>query len=151
MSYIVYTDGACSGNPGPGACASLILKESDKLILKESYKLTTNNRMELMAVLLSFSVIPNGEEVSFITDSKYITEAINCKWLESWEKDNFINKKNADLWKKILECLKNYKCSFTWVKGHSTDSLNNFVDKLCQKTIGTYPLLEDVEYEKKNL
>ena len=145
MKYTVYTDGACSGNPGPGACASFIL-ETNQTITK-SFKLTTNNRMELSAILLAFMELNEGAEIQFITDSKYVVDAVNEGWVYKWKEEAFLNRPNGDLWIQLLFFLTMYKCTFSWVKGHNMDESNEFVDKLARKAINKEPIFKDKIYE----
>jgi ribonuclease HI len=144
MSFTIYTDGACIGNPGPGGWGAVILSENKKEELFGGEKLTTNNRMELMAAIKSLehcnNVIKNKTDLKKIiifTDSNYLKEGITV-WINKWEKNNWktANKKdvkNIDLWKKLKNLI-NYKdIDWRWIKGHSNDPMNDLADKLAKK------------------
>lgn len=153
MQYKIYTDGACSGNPGPGACAAFIINKSSpnlQQLITRSYQLTTNNRMELTAVLMCFECIPPGSEIKFITDSKYVADAVNKGWLRNWEDRNFHKRLNADLWRLLIEGLKTHECTFEWIRGHSGDEGNEHANKYAQGKIGEEPILIDENYENTN-
>jgi ribonuclease HI len=131
-----YTDGAASGNPGPGGYA-LILEWAGKGHTKtysQGYKHTTNNRMELMAVIQGLSMLkkPSTEVVVF-TDSKYICDAVEKKWVFGWERKNFKDKKNIDLWKNFLELYRKHLVRIKWVKGHNDHPQNEWCDKAAVK------------------
>ncbi len=137
VDYIIYTDGACIGNPGRGGWAALIISESQKKSLVGSEKLTTNNRMELMAVIMALKSIENMRCIILFSDSKYVIDGIT-KWIEKWKINNWksSNKKpvkNVDLWKELDELTKKLTIDWKWVKAHSTDIYNNEVDKLARK------------------
>ena len=150
MHFIVYTDGACSGNPGPGACASFIIDENgDTDTVTQAYIKTTNNRMELMAVIQSFDKIPSGSNVSIISDSTYVVDAINKNWLVKWKAKAFNKRLNKDLWELLILLLELYNCKFTWVRGHDVNEHNIYVDKLAKETIGDNPI-KDNYYESTN-
>ena len=153
MQYKIYTDGACSGNPGPGACAAFIINESNpnlQYLVTEAYRLTTNNRMELMAVLMCFKHFRPGSSIKFITDSKYVADAVNKGWLNKWEDRDFHKRPNADLWRLLVDWLKMHKCTFEWIKGHDGNKGNEYVDKYAQGKIGQEPILIDEHYENTN-
>ena len=133
---IVYTDGACSGNPGKGGWAALIIKQQDEQIISGSEKLTTNNRMELMAVIQSLMKIKSNK-INIFTDSKYVKNGIE-DWIHKWKKNGWItaNKqpvKNKDLWVQLDNLRENKNIKWQWVKGHSTDRYNNLVDEAARK------------------
>jgi ribonuclease HI len=127
----IYTDGAASGNPGPGGLGVVMIYGSLRKEISEGYRLTTNNRMELLAVIRGLEAIRwENAEVIVFTDSKYVSEAINQKWLFGWEKKDFKNKKNPDLWKILLPLYRKHKVEFRWVKGHAGNVENNRCDEL---------------------
>ena len=133
---IVYTDGACSGNPGKGGWAALIINQQDEQIISGSEKLTTNNRMELMAVIQSLIKIKSNK-INIFTDSKYVQNGIE-DWIHKWKKNGWItaNKqpvKNKDLWVQLDNLRENKTIKWQWVKGHSTDRYNNLVDEAARK------------------
>lgn len=130
----IYTDGACSGNPGPGGWG-VILRYGD--IIKElsgGERATTNNKMELTGVISSLSALKEPCKVSLYTDSQYIVNAINQNWLSSWKKNGWKRKggelKNPELWKKLDELLNIHDVTFNWVKGHAENEYNNRCDAL---------------------
>ena len=134
MKYKIYTDGACSGNPGPGGWAAIILDGSKQFSVSGSEKNTTNNRMELMAPIMALKKIKKKSEITIFTDSKYvkdgITEWIN-KWkLNSWKNSNKKPVKNKDLWVKLDNACLKHKINWKWVKAHAANKYNNLVDKL---------------------
>lgn len=147
IKILIYTDGACKGNPGIGGYG-YILECPEKNLYKESfegYKLTTNNRMELLAVIEALKQLKtNNVDIEIFSDSQYICNCIEKKWLFSWEKNNFKGKKNSDLWKEFLLLYKKFpSIKFNWVKGHNNHPKNEKCDSLanlgCKKDI----LLED--------
>lgn len=131
----IYTDGACSGNPGPGGWGAVLVYNNIEKELSGSEAETTNNRMELTAVLESLKALKEPCKVILTTDSKYVCDAINQKWVYSWQKNNWkkSDKKpalNIDLWKKLLELLDKHNVEFIWVKGHNGHKYNERCDNL---------------------
>lgn len=131
----IYTDGACSGNPGPGGWGAVLIYNGKEKQLSGSEKETTNNRMELSAVITALKALKEPCNVTLTTDSKYVCDAINKGWLESWQKNNWkkSNKKpvlNIDLWQELLPLLDTHKVEFIWVKGHNGHKYNEICDKL---------------------
>lgn len=153
MAIIAYTDGSSLGNPGPGGYG-IILLETEKKIKKEfsqGYRLTTNNRMELMAVIVALEKLKKLQtEITIYTDSKYVCDSVEKKWVLDWEKKGFKGKKNADLWRKFLILYRRHKVSFQWVKGHSTNEFNNRADELAVAAANSSDLAIDTEFEKLN-
>ena len=138
LDYIIYTDGACLGNPGPGGWATIIFdKKNEKRIQRVGSELTTtNNRMELTAIIESLRTIPLQSNLIVFTDSKYVINGIES-WIFQWKKNNWLasNKKkvkNKDLWILLDNLTKNLKIKWNWVKGHSGDQFNEEVDKLAR-------------------
>tara|TARA_B110001452_G_scaffold221307_1_gene193815 strand:+ start:310 stop:735 length:426 start_codon:yes stop_codon:yes gene_type:complete len=140
MEYIIYTDGACSGNPGPGGWGAVIFdqkKNQNNISGKE--KLTTNNRMELTAPIMALKKIKSNSEVTIYTDSTYVKSGIT-EWIKKWEKNGWKNAskkpiKNKDLWIKLDNLNKKNKVTWRWVKGHSTNKYNNLADELATQAI----------------
>ena len=144
MEIKIYTDGACVGNPGPGGWAAIVLLENEKKELFGGERLTTNNRMELMAAIKSLEYCAKQEEkqpslkhIKIFTDSTYVKEGITV-WINSWEKNNWKtagkkNVKNVDLWKKLKELIQTSQVEWNWVKGHSEDPMNDLADKLAKE------------------
>lgn len=149
----IYTDGACSGNPGPGGYGVVMLFEGKRKELSEGYKETTNNRMEMMAVIQALKELKCKCEVDLYSDSKYIVDAINKGWANKWQKNNWMrNKKdkalNVDLWKELLGLLEVHKVTFIWVKGHADNVENERCDLLAREAIEKNNLKDDVYYNK---
>ena len=117
---IIYTDGAARGNPGPGGYGVVLLSGSHRKELSQGYQLTTNNRMELLAAIVGLEALKIEPcKVTIYTDSKYVVDSIEKRWLFNWVKNNFKGKKNIDLWKRYLEISGHHYIKFVWVKGHT--------------------------------
>ena len=134
MKFKIYTDGACSGNPGKGGWAAIILDEESQSSISGSESKTTNNRMELMAAIMALKKIKNKSEIIIYTDSRYVKDGIT-EWIKKWKLNNWksSNKKpvkNKDLWIKLDNCCKKHNVSWKWVKAHAGNKLNNLVDRL---------------------
>ena len=140
MKYKIYTDGACSGNPGPGGWGAVILDQNDKQKnISGSEKNTTNNRMELLAAIMSLKKVKTNSEVVIFTDSTYVKNGIT-EWMKNWKKNGWKNSskkpvKNKDLWEKLDKLCEANSVSWKWVKGHSTNEFNNLADELAAKAI----------------
>ena len=130
---IVYTDGAASGNPGPGGYGIVMKSGEHRKELSQGYKLTTNNRMELLAVIVALEQLKyDHSEVTIYSDSKYVCEAVNQGWLFDWERKRFKKKKNPDLWIRFLKTYRKHKVNFEWIKGH-----NNIIEnERCEQLAG---------------
>lgn len=131
----IYTDGACSGNPGPGGWGAVLVYNGKEKELSGSEKNTTNNRMELTAVIMALNALNQPCEVKLTTDSKYVCDAVNKGWVYSWRKNGWrkSDKKpalNVDLWKELLSLLEKHKVEFIWVKGHNGHKYNEICDAL---------------------
>ena len=134
MKLKIYTDGACSGNPGKGGWAAIILDDSNQSNISGSENNTTNNRMELMAPIMALKKIKKKSEITIFTDSKYVKDGIT-DWIKKWKVNNWksSNKKtvkNKDLWIKLDNACLKHKVSWKWVKAHAVDKYNNLVDEL---------------------
>lgn len=139
----IYTDGACSGNPGPGGWGAVLVYNGKEKKLSGSEKETTNNRMELTAVIMALNALNQPCEVKLTTDSKYVCDAINKSWVYSWEKNGWrkSDKKpalNVDLWKELLSLLEKHEVEFIWVKGHNGHKYNEICDALAVKEYQKY-------------
>jgi len=140
MKYKIYTDGACAGNPGPGGWGAVIFDQDDKQKnISGSEKNTTNNRMELLAAIMSLKKIKSNSEVIIFTDSTYVKNGIT-EWMKNWKKNGWKNSnkkpvKNKDLWVKLDKLCEANNVSWKWVKGHSTNEFNNLADELATKAI----------------
>ena len=130
----IYTDGACSGNPGPGGWGAILMYGKQKKELSSGEPSTTNNRMELTSVISALEALKEPCEVTLYTDSQYVANAINLGWLESWQKKGWKRKggevKNPDLWIKLVPLLETHNVTFEWVKGHADNEYNNRCDEL---------------------
>lgn len=131
----IYTDGACSGNPGKGGWGAVIVYKGAEKEISGAEKQTTNNRMELTAVIKALQLLKEPCEVNLTTDSKYVCDAVNKGWVYGWKKKGWIksDKKpalNVDLWEELLEQLKIHDVTFNWVKGHNGHPYNERCDKL---------------------
>lgn len=136
----IYTDGACSGNPGPGGWAALLLFNGRERVITGAEKDTTNNRMELAAVVESLRVLKEPCSVAVHTDSAYIANAFNDGWIDNWQRRGWMTAgkkpvKNQDLWKDLLRLMAQHEVSFVKVKGHADDELNNRVDRLAVEAL----------------
>lgn len=148
---IVYTDGSSRGNPGPGGYGIVMQKFGTDYLkeFSEGYKKTTNNRMELLAVIVALEKIKKEKQhVHIFTDSKYVSESVEKKWVENWEKKQFKNKKNPDLWIRFLKVYRKHKVRFFWVKGHSNNPTNERCDFLAVQASQKKELKIDINYEK---
>jgi ribonuclease HI len=140
MKYIIYTDGACAGNPGPGGWGAIILDEEENQIsLSGKEKSTTNNRMELMAPIMALKKIKNNSEITIYTDSTYLKDGITI-WINNWKKNGWkgANKKpikNKDLWVLLSKLTEKKSIVWNWVKSHSGNKYNELADKLATEAI----------------
>ena len=143
----IYTDGACSGNPGPGGYGVVLLSGSLRKELSGGFRLTTNNRMELLAAITGLEALRlDGLRVKLHTDSQYLVNAVNNGWLFNWEMKRFAKKKNKDLWIRFLEVYRRHKVTLIWVKGHSNDTENERCDTLAVAASKLPGLPEDEGY-----
>ncbi len=137
---ILYTDGACSGNPGPGGWGAILMYKENKKELSGGKKDTTNNIMEITAVLEGLKALKNDCEVEVYSDSAYVVNAFNAKWIDNWKKNGWKNSqkeevKNKELWQELDALVQRYKVKFNKVKGHSTNEYNNRCDELARNAI----------------
>ena len=146
---IIYTDGSSRGNPGPGGYGALLLYGDNRKELSQGYRKTTNNRMELMAVIAALEAMKRkGLAIKIYTDSQYIVKAIKEGWLNKWLATNFAKgKKNKDLWVKFYDLYKQHHIQFHWVKGHADNPYNNRCDQLATAAADGQDLLIDEGYE----
>lgn len=127
----MYTDGSSRGNPGPGGYGTVLLFGPHRKELSEGYRKTTNNRMELLAVIKGLEALKkDGLEVLIYSDSKYVVDAVEKGWLWGWQKKGFKDKKNPDLWRQFIPLYKKQKVKFQWVKGHAGNPENERCDEL---------------------
>lgn len=147
-SIIIYTDGASSGNPGPGGYGIVLTAGQYRKELSAGYRLTTNNRMELLAVIVGLEALKFGNsELTVVSDSKYVVDAVEKGWVFGWEKTAFKKKKNPDLWKRFLQVYRKHKVRFKWIKGHNNHPLNERCDQLAVEASQSSSLLVDEGYE----
>ena len=145
----IYTDGASRGNPGPGGYGVVMIYGNHRKELSEGFRLTTNNRMELMSVIVGLETLKKeGSPVTIYSDSKYVVDAVEQKWVFGWEKKNFKDKKNEDLWMRFLRIFRKHKVKFVWVKGHHTNKENNRCDELAVEAALGGDLKIDAGYER---
>ncbi|MBL4652207.1 MAG: ribonuclease HI [Flavobacteriales bacterium] len=147
----IYTDGSAKGNPGQGGYGIVIMSGKHRKEVSVGYRLTTNNRMELLAVIAALEMIkqPNNNVMIF-SDSKYVIDSVEKKWVFGWQKKGFKGKKNADLWKRFLKIYPTQNVKFTWVKGHAGNVLNERVDALAVQGAENDKFLIDEAYESLN-
>ncbi len=144
----IYTDGAAKGNPGPGGYGVVLISGPHRKEISDGFRLTTNNRMELMAVCVALEALRfEGSNVTLYSDSKYVVEAVNQRWVLNWEKSGFKGKKNPDLWMRFLRIYRKHKVRFVWVKGHASTIENNRCDYLAVTAASGANLKEDVGYD----
>ncbi|MFT5581021.1 MAG: ribonuclease HI [Lentimonas sp.] len=145
----IYTDGAAKGNPGNGGYGVVMKAGPHYKELSEGFRLTTNNRMELLAVIAGIESIKNEKvDIHVFSDSKYVVDSISKKWVFTWETKNFKGKKNVDLWKRYLPLHKKYSPTMHWVKGHAGHLENERCDELAVAASEKSKLQIDTEYEK---
>jgi len=142
----IYTDGASSGNPGPGGFGVVLISGKHRLEKSAGFKLTTNNRMELMAVIEGLEALKiGGSKVVVYTDSKYVADSVEKGWVFQWESKGFKKKKNPDLWIRFLKIYRKHNVRFVWIKGHANNTENERCDQLAVAA-SKGKLLEDTGY-----
>ncbi len=147
---IIYTDGAASGNPGPGGYGVVMKYGTHRKELSGGFRLTTNNRMELLAVIMALEQLKYDDSSAIIySDSRYVCEAVNQKWLFDWERKGFKKKKNPDLWKKFLELFRKHSIELVWIKGHNNIAENDRCDQLAVEASRQPDLPVDEGYEQE--
>jgi len=143
----IYTDGASSGNPGPGGYGVVLISGKHRLEKSEGFRLTTNNRMELLAVIAGLEAlkIPDSRVVIY-TDSKYVADSVEKGWVFQWESKAFKKKKNPDLWIRFLKIYRKHQVRFVWIKGHASNTENEICDQLAVNAYLKGELVEDKGY-----
>jgi len=145
----IYTDGSSRGNPGPGGYGIVMIYEDKRKELFQGYKLTTNNRMELLAVIRALEEVKtNKYKIKIYSDSKYVVESVEKGWIWNWQKKSFKNKQNVDLWKMFIPLYKKYDVKLIWVKGHDGNTENercDFLANSCQEDV----LIDDLGYKNQ--
>ena len=150
MSVVIYTDGAAKGNPGNGGYGVVLLSGKHRKELSLGFRLTTNNRMELLAVIVALEALTkNTENVTVYSDSKYVVDAVEKKWVFGWEIKNFSKKKNPDLWIRFLKAYRLHQVDFQWVKGHNSHPQNERCDELAVMASQQEKLTIDEFYERE--
>lgn len=145
---IMYTDGASRGNPGRGGYGTVLLYKNHRKELSAGFRKTTNNRMELMAVIAGLEALKKpGMVVRIFSDSQYVVDAVNRGWIWTWERKQFKDKKNEDLWRRFIELYKKHKVEINWIKGHSGIAENERCDELAVSKADGDDLLIDEGYE----
>ena len=148
MSITIYTDGSAKGNPGNGGCGIVMISGEYRKEFQKGFRLTTNNRMELLAVIIALeSVKKERSVITVYSDSKYVVDAVEKKWVFTWEKKNFSKKKNPDLWIRFLKIYRKQKVSFLWVRGHANNKENERCDVLAVQAADGKNLQIDQWYE----
>jgi ribonuclease HI len=149
---VIYTDGASRGNPGPGGYGAILQWGAIEKELSQGYRKTTNNRMELMAVIAALeSLKKDGLPITIYSDSQYVVKAVEEGWLNNWVRTNFKGgKKNKDLWYRFYDLSKQHRLKFVWVKGHAQNPYNNRCDELATAAADGRDLLIDEGYEAEN-
>ena len=149
----IFTDGSSRGNPGPGGYGIVMEDKSSNYVKEysEGFRKTTNNRMELLAVIEALKKLKKeNAQVVVFTDSKYVVDSVEKKWVFTWEKNNFKKKKNIDLWLKFLKIFRKHTIKFKWVKGHNNHPQNERCDHLAYEASKNKNLLIDREYENQD-
>ncbi len=150
MHIQIYTDGACSGNPGPGGYGVVMMAGEHRKEISEGFRLTTNNRMELLSVIVALeSLKKENSLVTVFSDSRYVVDAIEKKWLNGWIKKGFSKIKNPDLWLRYSRIASKHQVNFVWVKGHANNEHNNYCDQLAVAASKSKNLKIDEGYENK--
>ncbi len=146
---VIYTDGSALGNPGPGGYGVLMFAPPrHRKEMSGGYRHTTNNRMELLAVIVALEALRRKCEVTVFSDSKYVVDAIEKRWVFEWEKKGFKGKKNPDLWRRFLDVYRRHSVRFEWIKGHADNPYNERCDVLAVAAAKGPNLKEDTGYEE---
>lgn len=147
MNITIYTDGAARGNPGPGGYGAVLMSGQFRKELSDGFELTTNNRMELLAVIIALEALKiENSQVTIYTDSKYVADAVEKGWIWNWVKIRFKGKKNQDLWMRFLKVYQKHKVKFVWVKGHANIPENERCDQLAVEASMQPRLKKDTGY-----
>lgn len=151
MKVNIYTDGAAKGNPGPGGYGIVMTAGKHRKEVSEGFRHTTNNRMELLSVIVALEMLkkPNMD-VTVTSDSKYVVDAVTKGWVFGWEKKGFKGKKNADLWQRFLKIYPKHQVKFVWVKGHNGHPMNERCDELAVLASESADQKVDTVYELEN-
>jgi ribonuclease HI len=143
----MYTDGSALGNPGPGGYGVVLMSGPHRKEISAGYRLTTNNRMELLAVIVGLEALKaDGNDVTIYSDSKYVVDSVSKGWLFDWERKNFKDRKNDDLWRRFLAIYRRHRVCFVWIKGHAENPENELCDRMANGCAHGANLLEDIGY-----
>jgi ribonuclease HI len=153
---LIYTDGGCQNNPGPGGYGAVIMAGNKRNEISQGYRMTTNNRMELMACVAALKSLESRVKVVLHSDSRYVVNGMNKGWAKRWKSNGWMRTKteaaeNADLWSELLDLTENRDVSFVWVRGHAGNIENERCDKLATDAAFRSDLREDVGYRKKEI
>jgi ribonuclease HI len=147
----IYTDGASRGNPGPGGYGVVMKAGPHRKELAEGFRLTTNNRMELLSVIVALENLKNVPSQAVVySDSKYVVDAVEKRWVFGWEQKGFAKKANPDLWQRFLDIYRKHRVKFVWVKGHASNVENNRCDELAVAAALGLNLKSDIGYENQS-
>ena len=145
----IFTDGSSRGNPGPGGYGVVMIYKQHRMEFSQGFRKTTNNRMELLAVIVGLEAIKvENSNVLVTSDSKYVVDAVEKGWVFNWAKKGFKDKKNPDLWRRFLKIYPKHNIKFHWIKGHAGHIENERCDELAVEAATGTNLLIDVEFEK---
>ncbi len=145
----IYTDGACRGNPGKGGLGIVLMSGKHYKEISQGFLRTTNNRMELLAVIRGLEMLrQKPSRVAVFTDSKYVSQAVELRWVFGWEQKGFEKRKNADLWKRFLRIYRMHQVKMIWVKGHADNPYNNRCDELATQAADHGPWAHDSGFEE---
>lgn len=148
IEITIYSDGSALGNPGPGGYGVVMLSGVHRREISEGFRLTTNNRMELLGATVGLEAIKkDGAKVTIFTDSKYVVDAVTKGWVYNWERTSFKGKKNPELWQRFLSVYRRHTVTMQWVKGHADNELNNRCDFLAVEAAKTRPTSIDIGYD----
>ncbi len=147
----IFTDGSSRGNPGPGGYGAILISGPHRKEISQGFRLTTNNRMELLSVVVALETLKSGgQDVMIYSDSKYVVDSVEKGWVFGWVKKNFHGKKNADLWKRFLEIYSRHQVRFTWIRGHNNHPENERCDELAVASSSFGELHVDTGFESGN-
>lgn len=150
IDVTIYTDGSSRGNPGPGGYGTVLLCGGHIKKLSQGFKKTTNNRMELLAVIAGLEALNKKCNVTIYSDSKYVVDSIEKGWVFGWLKKGFKDKKNPDLWRRFLSIYKNHEVKLIWVKGHAGNKYNEICDELAVAAAESNNLIIDSGFTETN-
>ena len=145
----LFTDGAAKGNPGPGGYGTILRSGAHEKELSGGFYHTTNNRMELMAVIVGLEALKSSCEVRVVSDSKYVVDAFNLRWIDGWKRRGWAKVKNPDLWKRLLKAMEPHKVRYEWVRGHNDHPENERCDRLAVAA-SLKPTAQDLGFQPEN-